>query len=96
MRGNLLQLDSESDTFRQTVDLDQTKVGRLSRMDALQGQAMNKAIAARRQQSLIKIDAAFKRLDEGEFGYCLKCGEFIGEARLELDPSNSLCAHCMK
>jgi DnaK suppressor protein len=57
---------------------------------------MNKAIAARRHQSRIKVDAALGRIEYGEYGYCIKCGELIAEERLELAPSNPLCAHCMK
>ena len=40
-----------------------------------------------RQRKLIsKIDAALRRLDEGEYGYCEVTGEPIGRARLEARP----------
>ena len=93
-RQDLYSLDQESKESRSAVELDQTKVGRLSRMDALQGQAMNNAIAARRQQALTRIESALQRIEEGEYGFCLKCGEEIAEKRLELDPAATVCADC--
>ncbi len=74
--------------------LDQDRVGRLSRIDALQSQAMNNAIAARRKAQLARVDAALARLDEDEFGYCVRCGDKIGRKRLELDPTVSVCTQC--
>jgi DnaK suppressor protein len=76
------------------VELDQTRVGRLSRMDALQNQAMAKETERRRQQELLRIDAALERLHNGSYGECLECGELIAEKRLDLDPSALLCIEC--
>ncbi len=76
------------------VELDQTMVGRLSRIDALQGQAMAEEVKRRRDNELSRIKAALERMDEDEYGYCLNCGDDIGEKRLELDPSITLCAKC--
>ena len=94
MRANLQKLDDEASDARATVELDQTKVGRLSRMDALQGQAMNNAVAERRQQALLRIQAALERLNEDEFGYCIACGDKIVEKRLILDPAVATCTSC--
>lgn len=79
---------------RDTVTLDQQSVGRLSRMDALQGQAMAKATHARRRQMRSRIAAALARLDAGTFGWCETCGEAIAERRLELDPTLTRCIGC--
>lgn len=76
------------------VELDQSMVGRLSRMDAMQGQAMAEEVKRRRDQELTRIQAAFARMTEDEYGYCLNCGEDIAEKRLDLDPSISLCSKC--
>ncbi len=76
------------------VVLDQTRVGRLSRMDALQNQAMAIETERRRQQELVQIDRALKRLAEGCYGECVECGEMIAKKRLELDPSTPLCIDC--
>lgn len=77
-----------------TVQLDQQSVGRLSRMDALQGQAMAKATEARAQQQLRLIDAALQRIEAGDYGECQECGEDINPKRLEIDPTALYCIKC--
>ena len=81
---------------RSTVELDQQRQGRLSRMNALQGQAMAEEAARRRQVELDRIDAALGRLDAGEYGYCLACGEEIAPARLDADPAIPTCVDCAR
>lgn len=77
-----------------TVELDQSKVGRLSRMDALQGQAMTQETKLRHELSLRNITAALARIESSDYGYCKICDENIAEARLLADPAASLCITC--
>ena len=77
-----------------SVELDQTRVGRLSRIDALQMQQMQLALSRRQQQELAALDSALKRIDDEEFGECMECGEEINPKRLEVDLSASLCITC--
>lgn len=100
-RGRLLQQKAEleaqsrsTEDARKPVELDQQSVGRLSRMDALQEQAMQLETERRRKSALMRIGAALARIDDGEFGYCISCGEAIGERRLENDPSVASCVKC--
>ncbi len=93
-RKALVELADEAEGARQPVELDQTRVGRLSRMDALQGQAMAQETARRRDIEVSRIDAALKRIDEDEYGYCQACGEKIAAARLKLDPMAAVCVTC--
>lgn len=79
---------------RRVVELDQQSVGRLSRMDALQNQAMAAGTEARRHARIRGLEAALSRMDEGEFGYCQDCGDFIGLPRLDLDPAAPRCMSC--
>ncbi|MCC5859538.1 MAG: TraR/DksA C4-type zinc finger protein [Ectothiorhodospiraceae bacterium] len=78
----------------ETVELDQTRTGRLSRMDALQGQAMAKAAAALAGERERRIRAALRRLDEGNYGDCVRCDEPIVLGRLMADPATAICIHC--
>ena len=73
------------------VELDPAQQGRLSRMDAMQQQAMADETQRRRHVRLVQIDAALARLDDGEYGYCVTCGEEINADRLALDPAIALC-----
>jgi DnaK suppressor protein len=76
------------------VELDQSSVGRLSRMDAISGQAISAEAQRRRQLKLTRARAALARLESGEYGACLECDEPIPERRLELDPATTLCIEC--
>jgi DnaK suppressor protein len=78
----------------QPVKLDQACVGRLSRMDAMQGQAMSQEAGRRREQELVRISKALQRIELGEYGECLNCGEEIAIGRLEFDPAVTLCIGC--
>ena len=81
---------------RAPVELDQQSVGRLSRMDALQKQNMELATEHRRQMRVKAIEAAIKRIDNGNFGYCLICDEKIAPQRIEFDPAIPCCISCSK
>ena len=94
LRTDLENIAATSDESAAVVELDQSKVGRLSRMDALQAQAMAQASSHRRQKMLIQITAALKRIDDDEFGLCRECDEPINPKRLEFDPTSVLCIDC--
>jgi len=93
-RRELLDLVESSAESRKTVELDQTRVGRLSRMDALQNQAMSLEAERRRKLELQRIEASLQRLEAGDYGYCVACGEQIPLRRLELDPTLPTCVNC--
>jgi DnaK suppressor protein len=78
------------------VELDQESVGRLSRIDAMQMQAMAIAVQRRRQMERDRIDAALSRLETGEYGFCSVCGEEIAPARLVHNPAVVTCVSCAK
>jgi len=86
----------QSKDARATVELDQTRNGRLTRMDAMQQQAMEDAKARRRMNEQRAIDAALTRLDQGDYGYCTLCDEEIAPARLAHDPAVATCLACAK
>src|SRR6266508_4418588 len=45
---------------------------------------------------LAEIDAALVRIDEGTYGICQRCGNPIGEERLEALPWATLCIDCKR
>lgn len=93
-RREIVDLSAMARDARSVVSLDQQSVGRLSRMDALQGEAMAQASERQRVAELARIDAAVQRIDAGTYGDCLSCGEEIAPGRLEADPAASLCIAC--
>lgn len=46
------------------------------------------------QNEIRMIRAALTRIDEGEYGYCVKCGAEIAEERLDVLPATPFCRHC--
>ncbi|KAA0920503.1 TraR/DksA family transcriptional regulator [Aquicoccus porphyridii] len=97
IEAQLAGLEEENALGREgqgVVMLDQQSVGRLSRMDALQNQAMAKATQVRRDALGRRLRAALKRIAEDEFGYCEDCGDEIALKRLELDPGVTRCISC--
>ena len=96
LRDDLEAVAETNAAAAQTVELDQQWVGRVSRMDALQQQAMGQESERRRNVELRKISSALARIDSGDFGYCLSCDEQIAIARLEFDPAATLCIECAK
>jgi len=103
IRQELLRLRSElqelEETFKETgqpVELDQARVGRLTRMDAMQAQQMSLEAARRRQHQLLTIEGALRRIESGEYGYCFVCGEEIDVRRLSVDPANTRCIACVE
>ncbi|WP_421865902.1 TraR/DksA family transcriptional regulator [Parvibaculum sp.] len=94
--GELRAQSETSASSRATVTLDQQSVGRLSRMDAMQAQAMAQATERRRHQRMLQVEAALKRIAEDEYGYCLSCGEEIEERRLVSDAAAPLCIGCSR
>ena len=78
------------------VELDQSRMGRLTRMDAMQQQAMSQAAARLTQNELQRIRTALDRINSGEYGYCVRCEEDIAEGRLRVDPSVLNCIGCAR
>ncbi len=94
LRERLTEDSRDGDPAADVVEVDQSRVGRLSRMDALLGQAMSKETKRRRAAALKRIAAALGRIESGDFGVCRECDEPIASARLDFDPTITLCVRC--
>ena len=90
----LIEEETSGDDSASTIELDQARVGRLSRVDALQAQQMARAASRRRHAERGRIAAALKRIDDGEYGYCLNCGDMIPTPRLKVAPAAAQCVGC--
>ncbi len=97
IKQRLQQAEATSEQAEQgqaVVELDQSRVGRLSRMDAMQSQALNQAAQRRRDLEVQRLNTALKRIEQGEFGLCHECDQVISEGRLNLDPAALYCIDC--
>ena len=94
LQQSLIEDSKSGESATQIVELDQSSVGRLSRMDAMQGQAMAQENERRRVHKLEQIQTALIKIENDEFGYCEECDEQIALKRLNFDPSSALCIEC--
>ena len=97
----LLDLQSEVlgvaelvDDTSAVVELDPNSIGRLSRMDAMQNQAMAQAGSLRQEEQLRLIESAIERIDVGYYGRCLECDDWVAVARLHANPMTHHCIRC--
>lgn len=100
-RSRLLELqkslrdgDETAQEAAATVELDQARLGRLARMDAMQQQAMAVELNRRRELQLKRIEGALLRLDKGTYGNCVTCSTPIEQKRLDFDPTVFFCHPC--
>jgi DnaK suppressor protein len=56
--------------------------------EALEGQA---AVVS---NEIASIRRALDRIEDGSYGYCVKCGDEIAEGRLEARPEAAMCITC--
>lgn len=93
-RAELESLSELAEGARKPVELDQQAVGRLSRMDAMQQQAMAQATERSRQRDLLRIEMAERRILDESYGYCEECDGVIPDGRLKIDPMAERCVNC--
>jgi DnaK suppressor protein len=93
-RAEIRRLQDMSVSSRSAVELDQTSVGRVSRIDAIQAQQMALAAQRKRKSELAMIETALARIADGSFGECVDCGEDIALKRLDFDPTVTTCFAC--
>lgn len=94
LQQELQELELEFAKSGDIVKLDQSSVGRLTRMDAMQAQQMALETSRRRQIQIQKIEGALRRIESDDYGYCFVCEEDIDIRRLEADPTNTRCLKC--
>ncbi|MGB0645839.1 MAG: TraR/DksA family transcriptional regulator [Bradymonadia bacterium] len=76
------------------VALDQQSVGRLSRMDAIAQQSVSKDGVHRLRLRHAQVLGAIRRMQSGQYGYCIRCDEDIGFKRLNVAPEVPMCIEC--
>lgn len=101
LRGELERILSKLERSMRTteeamrpVELDQSAVGRLSRMDSLQNQGLTRNLQERETAKLAQVLSARARLDAGTYGACTECGADVPFQRLLIFPEAPTCAAC--
>jgi DnaK suppressor protein len=77
-----------------TSDMDQSTVGRLSRIEALQNQRLTQSLRERERRQFDDIVEALSRMEDGSYGLCTRCRHPIGFERLLVFPETRNCTGC--
>jgi len=91
---DICKIINNTDQASETVTLDQSRLGRLSRMDAMQQQEMAKAELLQFSKRLKLIQKALTKFEQDEYGWCEDCDEMIAEERLNIKPESQYCIKC--
>jgi len=83
-----------TDAALEPVALDQTAVGRLSRIDSLQNQGLTRNLREREEVKLALIQKSLERMEKGTYGACTTCGNPVPFERLVVFPEAPTCADC--
>ena len=84
-----------SEAALEPVELDQSRVGRLSRMDELQNQSLTRNLHEREEIRLTLVRNAIARMEEGTYGLCAACESEIPYERLLVFPEAVECGGCL-
>ena len=96
LRDSLRKTLATTNQAAETVHLDQTAVGRVSRIDAIQHQAMAQEQLRRNELRLKQVAVALQTYADDDYGWCKKCGEPVGYGRLKARPETVVCVPCMR
>ncbi|MCP5540490.1 MAG: TraR/DksA family transcriptional regulator [Akkermansiaceae bacterium] len=91
-----LQGEMENSTVEREAIAPDVSIGRLSRLDSMQMREVAREAQRRREERLRLLEAARDRLDEGEYGFCERCGGEIGWERLDAQPEAVRCGICAR
>ena len=69
-------------------------IGRVSRMDAINNKSVNEAALRSAINKLNLLDSALQRINNKDFGLCIRCKNEIPIQRILLMPQSNRCVHC--
>jgi DnaK suppressor protein len=87
VQGRIRDVRTDSSKDREVLDQ-----GESSEVDIQED--IEFALIQMKSETLNKIDAALRRLDDGTYGDCFECGDEISEARLRALPFAVRCKDC--
>ena len=69
-------------------------IGRLSRMEALNDRAVSEASLNAARHKLSRLETALDKVDQPDFGICVRCDHPIPSGRIVLMPEATRCVPC--
>lgn len=89
-----LERSIQSNGNGRPTEIDQSTVGRLSRIEAIQNQGLTRSLHERERIKAEQVATALRRIDEGSYGSCTTCREPIHFERLMVFPEAGTCKSC--
>jgi RNA polymerase-binding transcription factor DksA len=86
LKGRLHGIEAELDSH-QSQDWEELATER-------EGDEVLEGMGVSGQREIRKIEAALLRIAESDYGFCVKCGAEIGDARLDVLPATPFCSKC--
>lgn len=71
-------------------------IGRVSRMDAIQNKSVTEAALRKTREKLENLEYALTKVDEQDFGLCVKCKQPILLGRILIMPQSRTCVSCSR
>ena len=71
-------------------------IGRVSRMDAINNKSVNQAALNYAELKLKNLKMALSKIDDSDFGICIRCNNPIPLARILLMPQAITCVNCSR
>ncbi|MEP5363825.1 MAG: TraR/DksA C4-type zinc finger protein [Reichenbachiella sp.] len=72
----------------------ENSIGRVSRMDAINNKSINEASLRKAEEKLDKLKVALSKIDDNDFGICVRCKRPIPVGRIMLVPQSNKCVNC--
>jgi DnaK suppressor protein len=69
-------------------------IGRISRMDAIQNKSVTEAALRKTKEKLEKLEFALSKINDDDFGICIKCKKTIPLGRILIMPQSQTCVNC--
>ncbi len=60
------------------------------------GREIDLSLQESARATVVQIDQALEKLENGSYGLCDKCGKSISAGRLEVSPAATLCIDCKR
>ena len=71
-------------------------IGRISRMDAINNKTVNEAALRKAEQKLNNLQVALTKIDDPDFGICIRCKQTIPLGRILLMPHTITWVNCAR
>jgi DnaK suppressor protein len=69
-------------------------IGRITRMDAINNKSVTESALRQSEQKFINLNRVLSKIDDKDFGLCLKCRKSIPIETIFIRPESLYCVHC--